>query len=160
MPGRRVARAVVIAVVLFAGKTAFGQPFIQIGSSGETRGAREGWVLGGGYNFDFPLLPFEVGGLVQSGTGVETEDSGREFPVRAFLTAKMGMLPLPGFSVYVGGGAGVATRLGGDAEAGTAPAGMALAGFEVGRLALEVQLQREFHEEPVTRWVTAIGLTF
>lgn len=160
MPGRCIAQAAVLAGVLLVGKTAFGQPFIQIGSSGETSGVREGWILGGGYDFDFPVLPFEVGGMVQGGSGVETEDSGREFPVRAFLTAKMGMLPLPGFSVYVGGGAGVSSRFGGDAEAGTVAAGMAMAGFETGRLHLEVQLQRELHEEPVNRWVTVIGLTF
>ena len=160
MSGRFLAKAVLATGVVLVGKTALAQPMIQVGSGGETRGAREEWVLGVGYNVDFPLLPFEVGGLVQSGTGVETEDAGREFPIRAFVTGRMGMLPLPGFSVYLGGGAGVATRLGGDAEAGTSPAGMAFAGFEVGRLHLEVQLQREFHEEPVNRWVTAIGVTF
>ena len=152
--------ALVIAGVLLAGGTAFGQPVVQAGSGGETGGAREGWVFGVGYNFDFPLLPFEIGGLVQSGTGVETETGDREFPVRAFITGRMGVLPLPGFSVYLGGGAGVATRLGGDAEVGTVPAGMGFAGLEVGRLHLEVQLQREFHEEPANRWVTTIGVTF
>ncbi len=149
----------VASVLVFAG-TAYGQPMIQVGSGGESRGEREEWVFGAGYNFDFPLLPFEVGGLIQSGTGVETEDSGREFPVRAFVTGRMGMLPLPGFSVYLGGGAGIATRLGGDAETGAVPAGMAFGGFEVGRLHLELQLQREFHEEPVNRWITTIGVTF
>lgn len=150
----------VAAGILLAGGTALAQPAIQVGSGGETRGAREEWVLGAGYNVDFPLLPFEVGGLLQGGTGVETEEGEREFPVRAFVTGRMGMLPLPGFSVYLGGGAGVATRLGGNSEAGTVPAGMGFAGFEVGRLHLEVQLQREFHEEPVNRWVTAVGVTF
>ncbi len=133
---------------------------VQVGSGGESGGAREGWILGVGYNLDFPVLPLEVGGLLQGGTGIETEDAGREYPVRAFVTGRMGMLPLPGFSVYVGAGGGVATRLGGDSGAGTVAAGMGFAGFEVGRLHLEIQLQREFHEEPVNRWVTAIGVTF
>lgn len=150
----------VVAGLLLAGKTVFAQPVIQVGSGGESGGSREGWVFGAGYNFDFPLLPFEVGGLVQGGTGVETETGGKEYPVRAFLTGRMGILPLPGFSVYLGGGGGVATRLGGEGETGTVPAGMAFAGFEVGRLHLEVQLQREFHEDPVNRWVTAVGVTF
>ncbi len=160
MSERFLVRAAIVASLLIFGGTAYGQPMIQVGSGGESRGEREEWVFGAGYNFDFPLLPFEVGGLIQSGTGVETEESGREFPVRAFVTGRMGMLPLPGFSVYLGGGAGIAIRLGGDAETEAAPAGMAFGGFEVGRLHLELQLQREFHEEPVNRWVTAIGVTF
>ena len=158
--GRLLAKAVFFAGALLIGTTALGQPVIQIGSAGESAGAREGWVLGVGYNFDFPTLPFEIGGLLQSGTGVETEDAGRAYRVRGFVTARMGMLPAPGFSVYLGGGAGMATRLGGGSESGIAPAGIALAGFEVGRLHIEVQLQREFHEEPVNRWVTAVGVTF
>ncbi|MDE2973034.1 MAG: hypothetical protein OXU35_12050 [Acidobacteriota bacterium] len=160
MSGRFLAKAVVIAGVLLAGRTALAQPVIQIGSAGESGGAREGWVLGAGYNFDFPVLPFEIGGLVQGGTGIETEGGDTEYPLRAFVTGRMGMLPMPGFSVYVGGGAGVATRLGGETESETVPAGMAFGGFEVGRLHLEVQFQREFHEEPVNRWVTAVGVTF
>ena len=160
MSGRILLRTAVIAGVLFAGRDALAQPVIQIGSGGESGGAREGWVLGAGYNFDFPVLPFEIGGLVQGGTGIETEGGDTQYPLRAFLTGRVGMLPLPGFSVYLGGGAGVATRLGGEAESATVPAGMAFGGFEVGRLHLEVQWQREFHEEPVNRWVTAIGVTF
>lgn len=150
----------VVAGSLLAGNTALAQPVIQVGSGGESGGAREGWVLGVGYNLDFPTLPFEIGGLVQGGTGIETGDDSREYPLRAFLTGRMGVLPSPGFSVYVGGGGGVATRLGGEAESPTAPAGMAFAGFEVGRLHLEVQFQREFRDEPVNRWVTAVGVTF
>lgn len=160
MSGRFLLKAVVVAVLLLAGKTALAQPLIQIGSGGESGGAREGWVLGAGYNLDFPVLPFEIGALVQGGTGIETEGGDTEYPLRAFLTGRMGMLPMPGFSVYVGGGAGMATRLGGETESETVPAGMAFGGFEVGRLHLEVQLQREFHEEPVNRWVTAVGVTF
>jgi hypothetical protein len=133
---------------------------LQVGSGGESGGAREGWVFGAGYNVDFPLLPLEIGGLVQGGTGIETGADSTEYPVRAFLTGRMGMLPLPGFSVYAGGGGGVATRFGGDSETAAVPAGIAFAGFEVGRLHLEVQLQREFHEDPVNRWVTAVGVTF
>ncbi|MCY4626248.1 MAG: hypothetical protein OXE58_01610 [Acidobacteria bacterium] len=160
MSGRFLLRAVVAAGILLAGSTAVAQPLIQVGSGGESRDAREGWVLGAGYNFELPLLPFEVGGLVQGGTGIQTGEDSREYPLRAFVTGRVGMLPLPGFSVYIGGGAGVATRLGGEAESATAPAGMAFGGFEVGRLHLEVQFQREFHEEPVNRWVTTIGVTF
>lgn len=144
---------------MLLGSTALAQPVIQVGSGGETTGAQEEWVLGGGYNFDFPLLPIEMGLLLQSGLGVETE-AGTAFPVRAFVTGRMGVLPLPGFSVFLGAGAGAATRFGGGTETGTAPAGMGFVGFEVGRVHLEVQLQREFHEEPVNRWVTAIGVTF
>lgn len=158
--GRFLLRAVTATGILVAGNTALAQPVIQVGSGGESGGAREGWVLGVGYNLDFPVLPFEIGGLVQGGTGIETANGDTEYPLRGFLTGRVGMLPMPGFSVYVGGGAGVATRLGGDAESETVPAGMAFGGFEVGRLHLEVQWQREFHEEPVNRWVTAIGVTF
>ena len=148
------------AGVLLAGSDALAQPVIQVGSGGESGGAREGWVFGAGYNFDFPLLPFEIGGLVQGGTGIETGNGETEYPLRAFLTGRVGMLPMPGFSVYVGGGAGAATRLGGETESETVPAGMAFGGFEVGRLHLELQLQRDFHEEPVNRWVTVVGVTF
>ena len=160
MSGRFLAKAIVAAAVLLAGRTTLAQPVIQVGSGGESGGAREGWVLGVGYNFDFPVLPFEIGGLVQGSAGIETEGGDREYPLRAFLTGRMGILPLPGFSVYAGGAAGMATRLGGEAESTAVPAGMAFGGFEVGRLHLEVQFQREFHEEPVDRWVTAVGVTF
>ena len=160
MSGRRLASAAIAAGILFSGAAAFGQPVVQAGSSGEASGVREEWVLGVGYNFDFPVLPFEVGGLLQAGTGVATGAGGREFPLRGFLTARVGMFPAPGFGAYLGAGAGAAIRFGGDREAGTVPAGIGFAGIEVGRVHLEVQLQREFHEEPMNRWVTAVGVTF
>ena len=149
----------VAAALLLVAATASGQAVVQAGSGGEGGGVSERWVLGVGYDFDFPMLPIGVGVLAQSGTGIET-DSGRVFPVRAFLRLKARVFPMPGFNVYLGAGGGAATRLGGDTGGGAAPAGMGFAGFEVGRVHVEVQMQREFHEERINRWVTTVGVTF
>lgn len=145
---------------LLAAGPVLAQPLVQVGSSSERDRPRNEWSLGVGYEFDFPALPFTVGALGQTGSGIEQGDAGRAFPVRGYLTAKVGMLPTPGFRVYLGGGGGMATRLGGETETETVASGIALAGFAVGPLHLEVQLQRDFAEEPVTRWVTAVGISF
>ena len=166
-PGRGVAatRTALFAGLLaavFAGSfadPAAAQPLVQVGSSSDRGSARNEWGLGVGYEFDFPALPFTVGALVQTGSGHPGPD-GRMFPARAYATVKVGMLPTPGFRVYLGGGGGVSTRFGGGAESSPRASGMALAGFAVGRLHLEAQLQRDFGEAPVTRWVTVIGLSF
>ena len=157
---RRLAVPAAAAGFLLVAGSAVGQPFAQLGSSSEWDGARNEWAFGAGYDFDFPALPFTVGVLGQTGTGITDGDAGRQFPARGWVTAKMGMLPTPGFRVYLGAGAGVSTRLGGETESAVVSAGMGLAGFQVGRLHMEVQLQRDFGEEPVTRWVTAVGLSF
>lgn len=154
MAGPRLASALVLAGVLLTGGTAFGQPFVQVGSSGEDEGARDAWLLGGGYTLDAPLMPFDLGVRAQ------TTVSGSPHPIRAFVTGTVGMLPMPGFGVYLGGGGGVSAWLGGEEDAETAFAAIAVAGLEVGRLHLEAQYQRDFREAPLTRWATVIGLTF
>ncbi len=148
-----------VSAVLIAGSAA-AQPLVQTGSSSERGSSDSQWSLGVGYEFDFPMLPFTVGVLGQTGTGIERGADGREFPVRAWLTGKMNLLPTPGFGVYLGAGGGVSTRFGGGGEKTPVAAGMALAGLGVGRLHLEVQLQRDFGEAPKTRWVTSVGLSF
>ena len=110
-------------------------------SSSDRGSARNEWGLGVGYEFDFPALPFTVGALVQTGSGHPGPD-GRMFPARAYATREGRNAPDPRFPGVSGGGGGVSTRFGGGAESSPRASGMALAGFAVGRLHLEAQLQR------------------
>ena len=144
----------------FVAGPALGRPFAQIGSSSARDRASNEWSLGIGYDFSFPALPIAVGVIGQTGSGITEGDSGRQFPVRSYLRARGSMLPAPGFRVYAGAGGGVATRVGGESAEEAVASGMGFGGFEVGRLHLEVQYQRDFAEEARTRWVTAVGLSF
>ncbi len=141
------------------------QPFIQVGSASEPD-ANSQWMLGGGYEIEFFAIPVSAGFLAQTGPGStgepgpDGEEPGRRFPARGYVFARTGMLPTPGFRVYVGAGAGLATRLGGGADASPATSGLGLAGIEVGRVHLEIQIQRDFGDEALTRWVTAMGISF
>ena len=155
---RRV--GVALGVVFATSGSAVAQPFVQVGSARDRGGSQSEWALGVGYEFEFLLVPVSVVALGQTGSGVEIADSGRQYPLRGYLAARMGFLPLPGFGVYAGAGGGVSTRAGGGAELAATPSLIALGGFETGRLHLEVQFQRDLGEVPVNRWVTAIGLAF
>ncbi len=168
----RVSRAAFLLRVLLLAvpaavlaRPAVAQPFIQVGSASETD-ADSQWMLGGGYEIEFFAVPLSAGFLAQTGpgstgeAGPDGEEPGRQFPARGYVFAKTGMLPTPGFRVYVGAGAGLATRLGGGADASPRTSGLGLAGIEVGRVHLEVQFQRDFGDEAQTRWVTAMGISF
>ncbi len=155
----------VIPAALFAAP-AEAQPFALIGSwTGVDQGGEE-WMLGGGYEIEFLAVPVSVGFMGQTGPGfrpsigVDEEGVGRRFPARGYAYAKVGMLPTPGFRVYVGGGAGLASRFGGGAESAPQVSGLALLGIQVGRLRLETQYQRDFADEPVNQWMTALGISF
>lgn len=154
-----------IAPAAFFARPADAQPFLQVGSASEPD-TNSQWMLGGGYEIEFFAVPVSAGFLAQTGpgstgaAGPDGEDPGRQFPMRGYVFAKTGMLPTPGFRAYVGVGAGLATRLGGGADASPTTSGLGLAGIEVGRVHLELQLQRDFGETALTRWVTAMGITF
>ena len=164
----RFLRAAPAFLAVLAAAPAAAQTLVQVGSSTETAGVSE-WTLGVGYDFDFPALPISVGVLGQTGfgrtdrlpaTGGNEPTVRRSFPARAFGVVKMGLLPAPGFRLYLGLGGGVATRLRAVTEQEMNPAGLALAGFSGGRLTLEVQYQRDFAETAVNRWVYLLGVSF
>ena len=156
---------VLAAPAVAVARPADAQPFVQVGSASEPDDKSQ-WMLGGGYEVEFFSIPVSAGFLAQTGPGIhgapgpDGEEAGRQFPARGYLFAKTGMLPTPGFRVYVGAGAGLATRLGGGADASPATSGLGLAGIEVGRIHLELQLQRDFGDAELTRWVTAMGISF
>lgn len=163
-----LARAALFALPLaFAAGPAAAQPFVLLGSASEPDVDSQ-WMLGGGYEIEFLAVPVSVGFMAQTGPGFtsaglageDEESSGRTYPARGYVFAKGGVLPTPGFRVYVGGGAGLAARLGGGADSSPRTSGVGLLGLQVGRIRLETQLQRDFGEDPLTRWVSALGISF
>ena len=164
----RSLRAALALFTVLGGGPAAAQTLVQVGSATETAGVSE-WTLGVGYDFDFPALPITLGLLGQTGfgrtdrlpaTGGGEPTTRRSFPARAFGVVKMGLLPTPGFRLYLGLGGGVATRIRAVTEQAMNPAGLALAGFSGGRLTLEVQYQRDFAETAVNRWAYLLGVSF
>lgn len=157
---RRRLPALFALTVTTAAAPAAAQPLVQLAQAREPDSSQAEWTLGVGYQLDFLLFPVGFVALAQTGSGIEFPDAGRRYPVRAYLAARMGFLPIPGVRLYAGGGGGISARIGGGTERQSVPSAIALAGFQTGRLHWELQFQRDLGDAPTHRWVTALGLSF
>ncbi len=146
------------AVLLLVAAAGSAQPFFQVGSASASGAAGSDWIAGGGWEAHAPVIPVSAGVLVQ--TTIGSEETSDVWPARAYGFVRAGFLPTPLVRAYAGVGAGYALVVSGRDLRESSPAGLALAGFSVGRVSLEVQYQRDFLEEPVNRWVTTVGVSF
>ncbi len=153
-------RFAVLAAFLLAAGSAAAQPLVQIGSAREADAPDSEFHFAGGYEIGFVVLPVSIVAVAQTGSGIRSGEDSRQFPLRGYLTVRAGLLPLPGFRVYLGAGGGMSARTGGEDGLSASPSLIGLGGIATGRLHLEVQYQRDLTDVPVSRWVTAVGLSF